>query len=87
MIRSHVLICGGTGCTSSGSEQLIGEFEAQLAANGLEKEVKNAYMGNSKSFNPYYQPFKIAYNCLIINIGVFGESYKIIIRLSNCISA
>ncbi|MBR1969202.1 MAG: NADH-quinone oxidoreductase subunit NuoF [Clostridia bacterium] len=40
LYRSHVLICGGTGCTSSGAEQLIGEFEAQLAANGLEKEVK-----------------------------------------------
>ena len=40
LYRAHVLICGGTGCTSSGSEQLIGEFEAQLAANGLEKEVK-----------------------------------------------
>ncbi len=40
LYRAHVLVCGGTGCTSSGSEQLIGEFEAQLAANGLEKEVK-----------------------------------------------
>ncbi len=40
LVRSHVLICGGTGCTSSGSETLMGEFEAQLAANGLEKEVK-----------------------------------------------
>ena len=40
LYRAHVLICGGTGCTSSGSQQLIEEFEAQLAANGLEKEVK-----------------------------------------------
>lgn len=42
-------------------------------------------MGNSKSFNLYYQPFKIAYNCLIINMGDFDESFKIIIRLSSCI--
>ena len=40
LYRAHVLVCGGTGCTSSGSQQLIEEFEAQLAANGLEKEVK-----------------------------------------------
>ena len=35
MIRSHVLICGGTGCTSSGSLALKAELEKQLAANGL----------------------------------------------------
>ena len=40
LYRSHVLICGGTGCTSSGSAKLIDEFEAQLKANGLENEVK-----------------------------------------------
>ncbi len=38
--RGHVLICGGTGCTSSGSEQIIKEMDAQLKANGLEKEIK-----------------------------------------------
>jgi len=40
LYRAHVLVCGGTGCTSSGSAQLIDEFEEQLAANGLDKEVK-----------------------------------------------
>ncbi len=40
LYRSHVLICGGTGCTSSGGTKLIDEFEAQLKANGLENEVK-----------------------------------------------
>ena len=40
MVRSHVLCCGGTGCTSSGCEAIIKEMEAQLAANGLEKEIK-----------------------------------------------
>ena len=40
LYRSHVLICGGTGCTSSGGAKLIDEFEAQLKAAGLENEVK-----------------------------------------------
>ncbi len=38
--RSTVLVCGGTGCTSSGSQKVIKEFEAQLAAHNLDKEVK-----------------------------------------------
>ncbi len=40
MVRAQVLICGGTGCTSSGSKKLIAEFESQIAKNGLEDEVK-----------------------------------------------
>ena len=40
LARGHVLICGGTGCTSSGRGQIIKEMEAQLKANGLEKEIK-----------------------------------------------
>ena len=40
MYRSHVLVCGGTGCTSSGSEMVIAAFENELAANNLTEEVK-----------------------------------------------
>ena len=40
LYRAHVLVCGGTGCTSSGSSQLIERFEEQIAKHGLEKEVK-----------------------------------------------
>lgn len=40
LYRAHVLVCGGTGCTSSGSTDLITRFEEQLRANNLEKEVK-----------------------------------------------
>ena len=40
MIRSQVLICGGTGCTSSGSATLIEEFEKRIEENGLSEEVK-----------------------------------------------
>ena len=40
IFRSHVLVCGGTGCTSSGSETLIERFEQQLEKQALEREVK-----------------------------------------------
>ncbi len=40
LYRAHVLICGGTGCSSSGSAELIKRFEEQIEKNGLEKEVK-----------------------------------------------
>ena len=40
MYRSHVLVCGGTGCTSSGSGRIISAFERELAETGLDKEVK-----------------------------------------------
>ncbi len=40
MIRSQVLICGGTGCTSSGSQALINEFETRIEEFGLSEEVK-----------------------------------------------
>ena len=40
MIRSQVLICGGTGCDSSGSAVLMSTFEKELKKNGLDEEVK-----------------------------------------------
>ena len=40
MYRSHVMICGGTGCTSSGSDKVAAAFEAQIVTAGLENEVK-----------------------------------------------
>ncbi|MCD8327966.1 MAG: NADH-quinone oxidoreductase subunit NuoF [Ruminococcus sp.] len=40
MYRSHVLVCGGTGCTSSGSQQIINTLEREIKANGLENEVE-----------------------------------------------
>ena len=39
MYRSHVLVCGGTGCTSSGSETLISLLQEELKKNDLENEV------------------------------------------------
>ena len=40
MFRSHVLVCGGTGCTSSNSEEIIKVLEEQLEEKGLQNEVK-----------------------------------------------
>ena len=45
MIRSHVLICGGTGCTSSGSKVLMSTFESEIEKNDLAKEVKVVQTG------------------------------------------
>ena len=40
MYRSHVLVCGGTGCTSSHSAEIIEKLEQELKDKGLENEVK-----------------------------------------------
>ncbi len=40
MYRSHVLVCGGTGCTSSGSQLIVKTLENEIKKNGLEQEVK-----------------------------------------------
>lgn len=40
MYRSHVLVCGGTGCTSSGSEQILSTLQAEIEKNNLSSEVQ-----------------------------------------------
>ena len=45
MIRAHVLICGGTGCTSSGSKAIQDAFAQQIELNGLAEEVKVVQTG------------------------------------------
>ncbi len=40
LFRSTILVCGGTGCTSSGSPKLYERFSQLLTEKGLEKEVK-----------------------------------------------
>jgi len=39
MYRSNVLVCGGTGCTSSNSELIISRLKEEIAIRGLDKEV------------------------------------------------
>ncbi len=36
----HVLVCGGTGCTSSGSPKIIAKLEEEFAAKGLNDKVQ-----------------------------------------------
>jgi len=38
--RAHVLVCSGTGCTSSNSGKILVELEEQLKKNNLQNEVK-----------------------------------------------
>jgi NADP-reducing hydrogenase subunit HndC len=38
--RSHVLVCSGTGCTSSGSAEIIEKMQEELKKQGLDQEVK-----------------------------------------------
>lgn len=45
LYRSHVLVCGGTGCHSSGSADIIKEFNNELEKNGLQNEVKVVQTG------------------------------------------
>lgn len=45
MIRTHVLICGGTGCTSSGSKSIQNTFAEEIGKNGLAEEVKVVQTG------------------------------------------
>ena len=40
MYRSQVLICGGTGCTSSGSDKIANRLQEEIDKNGLTDEVK-----------------------------------------------
>ena len=45
MIRAHVLICGGTGCTSSDSKTLQEAFNTYIAEFGLTEEIKMVQTG------------------------------------------
>ena len=40
MIRSHVLVCGGTGCTANNSTQVREALEKEIAAKGLDSEIQ-----------------------------------------------
>ncbi len=39
MYRSHILVCGGTGCTSSGSQQILNGLQTEIEKAGLKEEV------------------------------------------------
>ena len=48
MYRSHVLVCGGTGCTSSGSETLISLLQEELKKNGVKRVEKGVFGADMK---------------------------------------
>ncbi|ERM93009.1 NADH dehydrogenase [Caldanaerobacter subterraneus subsp. yonseiensis KB-1] len=39
LYRSHVMVCGGTGCTSSGSDEVAERFIEEIKKTGLDKEI------------------------------------------------
>lgn len=45
MYRSHVMVCGGTGCTSSGSAAIMDAFDAEVKRNDLDSEVRVIHTG------------------------------------------
>lgn len=45
MYRSHVLVCGGTGCTSSGSQQIMARLVEELGKQELSEEVSVVQTG------------------------------------------
>ena len=45
MYRSHVLVCGGTGCTSSGSQRIIQTLKEELEKNSLQDEISVVMTG------------------------------------------
>ncbi len=45
MYRSHVLVCGGTGCNSSGSPKIMESFVEELTKAGLTDEVSVVQTG------------------------------------------
>ena len=38
--RMHILVCGGTGCTSSSSRKIIEKMETLIAENSMADEIK-----------------------------------------------
>ena len=39
-VRSHILVCAGTGCSSSDSAKILELFEQELSERGMEKEAR-----------------------------------------------
>ena len=39
MYRSHVLVCGGTGCTSSGSKRILETLKSEIEK--LREQIQN----------------------------------------------
>ncbi len=45
LVRSHIMVCGGTGCTSSGSNKIIQKFDEELAKHAMTSEFEIVQTG------------------------------------------
>ncbi len=45
LVRSHIMVCGGTGCTSSGSNKIIDKFNEELAKHDMLSEFEIVQTG------------------------------------------
>ena len=45
MYRANVLVCGGTGCTASGSGAVMDALKAEVTRRGLDTEVRSVETG------------------------------------------
>ncbi len=45
LVRSHIMVCGGTGCTSSGSNKIIDKFAEELAKYDMSSEFEIVQTG------------------------------------------
>ena len=45
MYRSHVLVCGGTGCHSNHGDEIIAKFRKEVAEQGLQNDVQVVQTG------------------------------------------
>ena len=43
LYRANVLVCGGTGCTASGSQPLMEALKSEIIRRGLERQVAVAF--------------------------------------------
>ena len=57
MYRSHVLVCGGTGCTSSGSQPIIQTLKDELKKNRLHNESKEKILAEPFVYGRYHTGF------------------------------
>ncbi|MBC7765658.1 MAG: NAD(P)H-dependent oxidoreductase subunit E, partial [Hyphomonadaceae bacterium] len=45
LVRSHVLVCGGTGCHSSGCQKIMDTMQTEINKHGIDKEVRIVQTG------------------------------------------
>ena len=44
--KMHILVCGGTGCTASQSQEIADRLKSNLLDKGLENEILDQFYGH-----------------------------------------